>query len=444
MGSCCSTILVVSMLIQSILFVSIFAGIFNAASSLDQEKDDFIGFGTKTSYYPNSNNDTSNPFPPECKPVLFWQLARHGTRNPKGKTIRKMKELLPLIRDALLMAPRNGSGTLDAATISSLSNWNFDLVEEDKFQLTESGRIEHLQMGERWKLRLQSTMKVDPKRTEVRSSHEQRCLDSAAAFIDGMFGQQLYRNVDNRLLRYGKHCNNYYKNKGKGQQEIKKFMNSEVFMKLIEDIKRRTGLTLSRGQVKVIWNMCRTENSWFPEDYWSPWCKVLSLQGIKAFEFMDDLGTYYGDGYGNPKKMLMTQPLWKDIIDRLDDIKKPWLDSVNPSIVPLFSHEDVIRRFTSSLGISKDQHLLKASDFPANNREWRTSKISSFAANLELVVLKCKDSQNQNQVSEDYKIALFQQEKAVMLPNNIETVDEFVAHFRHIADQDFDRVCGNY
>lgn len=52
-----------------------------------------------------------------CQPAQIWMVVRHGTRNPSAKVIRKMRTLLPKVRDNILEAHKDGKGKSCLAVI---------------------------------------------------------------------------------------------------------------------------------------------------------------------------------------------------------------------------------------------------------------------------------------------------------------------------------------
>ena len=80
--------------------------------------------------------DFSKVFVPGCKPVMFWFLARHGTRNPGKSDIERMRDKLPGIRDEIVAAWREGLGDMTEEDLNYLMDWTFDLEYEDEMLLT--------------------------------------------------------------------------------------------------------------------------------------------------------------------------------------------------------------------------------------------------------------------------------------------------------------------
>ena len=69
--------------------------------------------------------------------MLFWYLARHGTRNPGDDDILEMAEMLPVLRDEIVAAHEEGRGGLGEEDIVRMIEWSFDLEVEQNDLLTE-------------------------------------------------------------------------------------------------------------------------------------------------------------------------------------------------------------------------------------------------------------------------------------------------------------------
>ena len=114
-----------------------------------------------------------------CSAKSYWLLARHGSRNPGDDDIAKMLSRGPELRDLVLKNHEEGRGKylvllnisifhtkwvpivvyiclgkLCEKDISGIDSWTFDLSVEDDSLLTESGKLEHVQFGQRMKKRL--------------------------------------------------------------------------------------------------------------------------------------------------------------------------------------------------------------------------------------------------------------------------------------------------
>ncbi|XP_023339715.1 multiple inositol polyphosphate phosphatase 1 [Eurytemora carolleeae] len=364
-----------------------------ACKAASLEENGGVIFGTKTSYFPVANQNTSIPTPPGCSPVMFWHLARHGTRYPGKDDIENMRDNLSRLRDEMIAAWNDGKGNLSSEIILQLKNWTLLPTPEDDKLITTSGRKEHFEMGQRWEKRFDNFNFFHPNKTEVYTSYKQRCIESGKEFMKGLFSAELPLVEDNHLLRFYDYCSLYINEVGESEtpcQEVLKFETMPVFKEVGDRTEKQTGVQFSKSELDILWDICRFEVSWFPGT-WSPWCSVFSIQDLHVYEFREDLKYYYEDGYAYNITKLMTQPLWHDLITRLEVLQEGRL-AVNNSVL-MFAHAETLMPFLVSLGLYLDQEPVKASDWPLEDRKWKTSEISSFGTNLDVIVLRCSASQ---------------------------------------------------
>jgi len=144
---------------------------------------------------------------------------------------------------------------------------------------------------------------------------------------------------------------------------------------------------LDAEEARLMWNICRFETAWnLGED--SPWCAAFVGEDFAVFEFREDLKYFYKYDQSNVT-VEMTQPLWETMFEDLDDLNNT--GSSHPSVKLNFAHLSTIMPMLRAFGMYKDNGL-KASDWPARERLWKTSKIGAFASNLAVFVLQCNQT----------------------------------------------------
>ena len=120
------------------------------------------GFASKTSYL---GREEGRPLvPPGCRVGVAWVVARHGARNPSTEDMEHMVEHLPTLRDRLVVAGGKGEGELGEEEVEALGRWRWGREGEVGNHLTESGALEHWELGRRWGERLGGRARV----TQVR------------------------------------------------------------------------------------------------------------------------------------------------------------------------------------------------------------------------------------------------------------------------------------
>ena len=90
----------------------------------------------------------------------------------------------------------------------------------------------------------------------------------------------------------------------------------------------------------------------------------------------------------------MTQPLWETMFADLGGLAT----ASHPSVRLNFAHLSTIMPMLRALGLYKDVGL-KATDWPARERLWKTSKIGAFASNLAVFMFQC----NQTSADDSYQ-----------------------------------------
>jgi len=400
------------------------------------------GFATRTSYLVNGNPDTTYPLPPECKPVYFWGMVRHGARIPDEDDVLDWENRLPDIRVRILDSWLNGNSLITEDTLEYIDLWRFNITVEDAEQLTEAGWFEHMTQGQRWRSRLGDFF--DPDKTEVRSSRKDRCIDSGRAYTTGLFGTESDYYVDDHIARFWDFCPKYEEtvDNNEATYEQVRILDDMVMGSIQSDFQTTTGVLLDKDELVSVWSICRYETAWNKANL-SPWCNLFNETSLEAFEYREDLGYYYGKSYPYNITLESVQPVWEDLISRLDEVKLG--APVQNSTVFIFSHSSAANPFMSTLGLYKDPEILTAQDWPAKDRLWKSSKIGSFATNFILIVADCEEEDNNLNAGDkqdtNYKIFLFHQEKQIPFPSGLEYLDQFIQEYGFWADIDFDENC---
>jgi len=153
-------------------------------------------FGTKTRYEDANPGLLPDPEAPRrdpelledtCTPVQLVALIRHGTRYPTAKQIRKLRQL-----HGLLQARRSGDGRAGPAggrdLGAALADWPLGDADWMDGQLVEKGRQDMRQLA----LRLASLFPAlfsfeNYGRLQLVTSSKHRCVDSGAAFLQGLW-----------------------------------------------------------------------------------------------------------------------------------------------------------------------------------------------------------------------------------------------------------------
>jgi len=230
-------------------------------------------FGSKSSYFTVANQETLNLENYDgCKPVMMWMYVRHGSRNPGDDEIIEMNTIMPELRDRIVAAADAGEGSLTFSEIRDLKNWKFDLTPEDDKLLTDSGKMEALEMGQRWKQRLPNFL-GDQSNVDARSSYKSRTVETGNSFLEGLDMQQ-NTYVDNSKGVYYKNefgCDRYeqevYDNDNITEAEAIRFTESQLWTDMLEGVNQRTGVQLTPAETRLAHKMCKYQLAREPERY---------------------------------------------------------------------------------------------------------------------------------------------------------------------------------
>lgn len=115
----------------------------------------------------------------------------------------------------------------------------------------------------------------------------------------------------------------------------------------------------------------------------SPWCALFTTEDLKVLEYYGDLRHYYRNGYGNKINPRLGQiPL----VDLLKTFQQA-VDGKGKKIVAYFTHATMIDMVYTALDLFKDNDPLTSAQ-RNSDRKWRTSKWTTFGANLFVVLNK--------------------------------------------------------
>merc|ERR550532_880223 len=263
----------------------------------------------------------------------MWMYVRHGSRNPSQEDIVEMMTFLPDLRDKIVAASNAGDGTLSDVEIQDLNEWTFDMDVADEYLLTSSGRQEGLEMGKRWKKRLQNLLGNETN-VESWASDASRSIDTGKSFLEGLEMDPESIVVDNSRAHYYKGefgCERYiqevYDNDDVTHAEAIKFTESQTWAAMIEGVSLRTGVEMTPQLTRLALDMCKYQLAWEPERYtdaingtadFPPWCNIFSKYDTTLFEFEEDLELFYEAGPAFEITTMAPHKVFKDLYTLLN------------------------------------------------------------------------------------------------------------------------------
>ncbi|CAD7082628.1 unnamed protein product [Hermetia illucens] len=333
--------------------------------SADEDQEQIKYLSCNTAYQLVKGNDYADQYMvPNCKPVRFWLLSRHGARLLEREEIEALPELVSL-RDQIIenyevkkSAPAKGA--LCDQDLQLIKNWEVDKnITKDKDEyLTVQGWNDAKGLAEDYKKVYPELLgrEYDPNKFLFYHTGKQQMEASMKAFMEGLFGPGVYNGIsqfarpkNDSFLIPMKYCRPWAavvdNLKTSDESAMNKFITSPLFAQMLADVSRRLGFDnpLTFKQVQLIYNLCAYEKAWF-FDKPSPWCSVLTLEQVKIMEYEYDLFYQYRSGYGNDYNHHLPCEVMKDMLSRMAKDEEP-------RVTAYFSHSIFVQMFATALGI---------------------------------------------------------------------------------------------
>ncbi|GFS28292.1 multiple inositol polyphosphate phosphatase 1 [Nephila pilipes] len=349
-------------------------------------------YGTKTSYHIAIENRTDTDLPVEgCTPVVFYLFSRHATRYPDKEYIEGMIKLLPTLKEKIINNTISGKAGLCQEDLESLKKWKLNMKLDDDNRLSKTGEDEAEDLAHRYKEKFPSLLdkKYSPEEFTVEYTSRERTKVTAESFARGLFGDDSTKvegNINDAVLTFHKSCKKLRKkceDPSYDTSEIEKFKNGVLMTKVVDSVSKRIGVTLTSGDVNLIYTACVFGFALKDND---AWCSLLSTDDLEVLEFYSDIDDYYKDSYGNKVNYEQACPIAKYIFDLFKSVE----NTNETKVVLHFSHAGAIKKVYSLFGLYRDELPLTADAFCSErNRKWRSSYIVPFNSNIAFVLYQC-------------------------------------------------------
>lgn len=280
-----------------------------------------------------------------------------------------------------------------------------------------------------------------------RHTDSARTADSARHFASGLFGINGKVSIpepvkDDPVIKFYKTCRKWKEevdDNDDARKEQQRFRNGPEMKKVVRDVSSRLGFkqNLSFDDIHLMFSICRYENVVHP-NYTSPWCNVFNRNEKVVMEYDEDLDYYWIDGYGFTINYEQACPPVKDFLDHFRAAMQP--ESEAPLGIFRFSHSGLLLKVYARMGLFRDATPPRADNFKQQtSRQWRSSLIDPFTANLALVLFQCSDG---------YKLLAYVQEREVVLPgcdNILCPMETVLANYAPLADLcDISEICDGF
>lgn len=357
-------------------------------------------FATKNTYNASSLSSTENhktdntssmlEDDKKCRPVQIIMLLRHGIRYLGNDDIDNVNSVIRQFR----------SRFATASVVDELEKVVASYFPPSKaMQLAKTGAVEQRDIGERIgenysKLFLSAA--YDDAKFLVSSS--QRAIDSCYNFQKGFiethgFNVSLSKLTRDDLLRFFDLCPKYIKSVDKNKMAIREYTDFQQTSspEINAHVAGRLGiteLTLSTDEITSLYKMAAVEFAIVGSHLFTD---LLSTSNLDLLEYAVDLKNYWKLGFGYPINYKQSCPLLADIFTNMDA-------AVNglkyKKGVFYFGHAETTIPLMTLLGLFHDERPLKADNYrQQRDRQFRTSKISSFSSNVAFVLHECDSDQ---------------------------------------------------
>lgn len=376
-----------------------------------EEDDPYLYMATKTAYHFVHGGKTRFQTVPNCRPMQMWMLVTHGTRCPSLNEIDEIVNLTNLKEQILNNHEIRNEGHMCNRDLENLRRWKPDvyLMPQHAEVLTPQG-VEDMKLLAR---RLQSNfpellrsdnISITSANYKFRTTGARSSMD---AFMEGLFASRTAvlaeeSSLNDTLLTAYKTCGVWEDDKNEQSfedTERNRFDAGPEFQNLLKNVSRRLGFlyNISIETINAMYDACRYEKAWTVTKL-SPWCAVFSKEELRVLEYREDLEYYYKAGYGREINARLGCPLLHDMMRHFWNVAH---DEMSDEPAGIFYFTDVIslQNLLTTIGINEDRMPLTALNYKEMaKRQWRTSFISSFAANLIAVFYKCNDGNERNKV----------------------------------------------
>ncbi|XP_043280384.1 multiple inositol polyphosphate phosphatase 1 [Venturia canescens] len=384
-----------------------------------EDEDPYLYLASKTSYHFVHGGKTRFQTVPECQPVQIWMASRHGARYPKVESVNKLSDLPKLREQIVYNHEHRGNGHLCNQDLDNLKLWNPNpnLTPDMALKLTPEGAEDSMLFGRRLQSNFPEILQpniadITADNYKFRSTNSERTRASMESFMEGLFGSKnaVYPvdvpNGNDNFLKAYRNCSKWQEDDPSVSEERDKFA---AMTDVAQNISRRLGFqyTLAIPTVNLMYDMCRFEKAWEVSKL-SAWCAPFSKEELNVMEYMEDLYYYYAIGNGRKMNAQLGCPILQDMYNNFKQLERGNLTG-KPRGVFYFTHTFTLLSLFTAMGIANDPEPLLASNYrQMTKRQFRTSFIAPFNANLVAVFYRCKNPDAPN------KVMFYLQEKPLM------------------------------
>ncbi|KAI9092865.1 histidine phosphatase superfamily [Phlyctochytrium arcticum] len=398
--------------------------------------------GTKTAY-PIAGDEIEMVDVPGCTLKQVHMVVRHGTRTPTRSVISSFNDLEKLA---------DGSKDCLQPQHAWIRDWSNPFESQDEGILTKSGQREGYMLGKRTMARYKTLLAdqdYNPNVFHFSSSARSRSGQTGNAFAAGLFqsgsGEScqytpIYMTTapqwTDHVLNPQKSCPLWGRTVKKGAKHASEMaaFNSARLPPIAASLQNTTCLPFTPANAVAAWQSCAFEWSVYGKQ--DGWCTLFSEEEVAWLEFGEDLDDWLENAYGDPLNGRLACTLVSEIVNGARDA----LEGQSRVLANFrFGHSETLIALVTSLGLYKDSIPLSGhSHTPQRDRNFRTSRVAPFLANMAFEVYTCG-------AEDTPTVRALVNEKPVALPGcpselcPLATWEETIQE--HI-DCDIDAICG--
>ncbi|XP_064320623.1 multiple inositol polyphosphate phosphatase 1 [Phalacrocorax carbo] len=363
--------------------------------------------------------------PAACAPLQLRALLRHGTRYPTAGQIRRLGELHARLS-------RRPAAACPAA--AALAAWQMWYEESLDGQLAPQGRRDMEHLARRLAARFPALFAAR-RRLVLASSSKHRCLQSGAAFRDGLGpslslgGHEVEVEVNDSLMRFFDYCAKFValvEENDAAMCQVNAFKEGPEMRKVLKKVASALCLPveeLNADLVQVAFLTCSYELA--IKNVTSPWCSLFSEEDAKVLEYLNDLKQYWKRGYGYDINSRSSCILLQDIFQHLDKAVEESKSSkpISSPLIVQVGHAETLQPLLALMGFFKDDEPLRANNYVRQmHRKFRSGRIVPYAANLVFVLYHCDQVKTSK---EEYQVQMLLNEKLMSFHHSNKTISTY-------------------
>ncbi|KAI9592570.1 histidine phosphatase superfamily [Syncephalis fuscata] len=406
----------------------------------------------------NVNSADAAAIPGRCNLVHFQAVVRHGDRNPIPKRVEQLTAF-----EKELQSNKNPNWP------KWLQEWRSPYNQDNADQLMEQGVLQLQQLAQRDVCRYGKWLNekvnlLSEKAAEVRhqqawysSSSTQRAIDSANAYASVFSGKALPQSAmhiiplkQDRELSVGGGCQNWFYSESNvtAKLEFLRPYTAHYLSEIRDLLSTRMGFQITALTLDLMGELCAFD--YIKEDRRDHWCElatdasneqfpVKNPSPLEYYDFITDRKHYHRCGALHPINKRVSCKLFTQIVNEMQQ-------AIYGNL-PLrwrlrFGHGNTILLLLTHLNLYTEPPTFD------QNRGFRTSHISPFAANIHFELLKCTGDNDSDNDGQDYFVRMLHNEHPIQIPGCPEDSilcpwKEFykVAQMR-IGHCDMNEICG--